>query len=353
MRLYDRVADLPLTVEEYDLERYERETSSEFTRVSTVVSLHGASAVGRGEDVTYDVVDHDRLHAAHEDGWSLNLTGEYTLDSFARALDGANLFPDPPERETAHHYRRWGLESAALDLALRQADTDLASTLDRRYDPVRFVASTRLGDAGVERLAELVDVAPDVEFKLDPTDEWDDDLVTELAGRFGDRVRVLDLKGHYEGTDVDTTPDPDLYHRVAEAFPDAVVEDPAITSETESTVDGIRERVSWDAPITGVESVEALPFEPRWLNVKPSRFGTVESLFDTLEHCQERGIRLYGGGQFELSVGRKHIQALASLFYPDAPNDVAPGGYNDPEPAADLPKSPLEPPASTAGFAWR
>ncbi|MFB6172077.1 MAG: hypothetical protein ABEJ23_06050 [Haloarculaceae archaeon] len=352
MGLYDRVADLPLTVEGYDLERHERETSSAFTRVSTVVVLDGADETGRGEDVTYDAADHDRLHAAHETGWSLNLAGEYTVETFSRALDDVTLFPEPPESETARHYRRWALESAALDLALRQADTDLASALGRQYDPVRFVVSTRLGEAGLGRIEQLLAVAPDAEFKLDPTDEWDDDLVAGLLDLAGDRVRVLDFKGHYEGTDVDAEPDPDRYRRIAEAFPDAVIEDPAVTDETAPVVESFRDRVSFDAPVTGVESVEALPVEPRWLNVKPSRFGTVESLLDTIEYCQERDVRLYGGGQFELSVGREHVQALASLCYPDGPNDVAPGGYNDPEPAADLPTSPLSPPADPSGLAW-
>jgi hypothetical protein len=40
-------------------------------------------------------------------------------------------------------------------------------------------------------------------------------------------------------------------------------------------------------------------------------------------------------------VGRDQIQHLASLFHPDAPNDVAPGAYNDPQPRAGLPVSPL------------
>jgi hypothetical protein len=115
---------------------------------------------------------------------------------------------------------------------------------------------------------------------------------------------------------------------------------------------GHEDRVSWDLPITGVESVEAPPFEPAWLNIKPSRFGSVESLLDTIEYCRERDITMYGGGQFELDVGRGQIQALASLFYPDAPNDVAPGAYNDPELPDDLPASPLQPPDEPVGFAF-
>jgi len=51
---------------------------------------------------------------------------------------------------------------------------------------------------------------------------------------------------------------------------------------------------------------------------------------------------MYGGGQFELGPGRAHIQRLASLFYADAPNDVAPGDYNVGEPRPALPQSPLD-----------
>ena len=37
-------------------------------------------------------------------------------------------------------------------------------------------------------------------------------------------------------------------------------------------------------------------------------------------------------------------------FEPDSPNDVAPGGYNDPGPRHGLPSSPLAPPSDPAGF---
>jgi hypothetical protein len=60
-------------------------------------------------------------------------------------------------------------------------------------------------------------------------------------------------------------------------------------------------------------------------------------------------VTLYGGGMFELDRGRSHLHALASLFYPDGPNDVAPPAYNEPEPSADVPASPLSPPADPAG----
>ncbi|WP_440992328.1 hypothetical protein [Haloarchaeobius baliensis] len=345
MSLYESVADLSLVVEDYQLLRHERDTSSGFTRVTTVFELHGDGHVGRGEDVTYDADDHDALQDAHD----FDFAGEYTFDEFSATLDDVELFPEPPGQETARHYRRWGVESAALDLALRQAETNLGDALGRSYDPVRFVVSTRLGDPPTfDRIAAIQAVTPSAEFKLDPVSSWSDDLVAELAET--DAVRLLDLKGQYEGTEVDQPPDPDLYRRVLEAFPDAVVEDPALTDETRPLFDGQEHRVSWDYPITGIESVEALPFESDWLNIKPSRFGTVESLLDTLDYCEGHDISLYGGGQFELGVGRGHIQALASLCYPDAPNDVAPGGYNDPDLDDDLPASPLAPPTDPVGI---
>jgi hypothetical protein len=53
---------------------------------------------------------------------------------------------------------------------------------------------------------------------------------------------------------------------------------------------------------------------------------------------------MYGGGQFELGHGRQQIQRLASLFYADGPNDVAPAAYNEGGPSPQLPRSPLPAP---------
>jgi hypothetical protein len=87
--------------------------------------------------------------------------------------------------------------------------------------------------------------------------------------------------------------------------------------------------------------------------VKPSRFGPVSRLFETYDFCAERGIGLYGGGQFELGPGRGQLQYLASIFHPDGPSDIAPIGYNDPVPVTGLPTSPLEPAGDPTGFRWR
>ena len=345
---YGRLAGLPLTVDSYRLEQLERDVSSAFTRVTTVVRLHGGGEDGVGEDVTYEAEDHRALQQA---GAVAPLAGEYTLGSFSTYLASLDLFPVPPRFDVYRNYRRWAFEAAALDLALRQAGRSLAEALTRDLRPVTFVVSLRLGEpptaAPVLRRLALY---PSLRFKLDPTSSWTDELVAELAATGA--VESLDLKGRYSGTVVDQPPDPALYRRVAEGFPDALIEDPALTPETEAVLAPHLDRVTWDEPIHSVADIEALPFPPRVVNVKPSRFGSIEALLAAYDHCAARGIAVYGGGQFELGPGRGQIQYLASLFHPDAPNDVAPGEYNEPEPRPGLPTSPLAPAASSAGFRW-
>lgn len=57
----------------------------------------------------------------------------------------------------------------------------------------------------------------------------------------------------------------------------------------------------------------------------------------------------------EIGPGRAQNQYLASLFHPDAPNDLAPVPYNEAELAPELPASPLVVSARETGFtpAWR
>ena len=49
-------------------------------------------------------------------------------------------------------------------------------------------------------------------------------------------VDSVDFKGMYIGTVVDQPADPVLYRRVVEAFPDAWIEDPKLTPETEAVL---------------------------------------------------------------------------------------------------------------------
>src|SRR5690242_8951019 len=258
---------------------------------------------------------------------------DHTLRTASAALDGHDLFAAPPAMEASRDYRRWAFESAMLDLALQQHGSSLAAAVGREARPVRFVASTRADIGG------WIEVDPALEFKLDPEEDWDDELIAQLAAT--GRVRVLDFKAYYRGTAVDMIPDPVLYRAIATAFPEAAIEDASLEGECREALRGAEDRLSFDAPIHSLADVDALPVSVKWLNVKPSRFGTLERLLECIEACENRGVRMYGGGQFELGVGRRQIQTLASVFYADTPNDVAPAIYNAGGPRPGLPKSPL------------
>jgi hypothetical protein len=345
---YSKLAQLPVQIDAYDLAPLERDVSSDFTRLTTVIGLRGGGHEGVGEDVTYEALDHVALQDA---GPNLPLAGTWTLETFGARLAELDLFPAEPVREVSRLYRRWAYESAALDLALRQAGKSLAEALDRKARPVTFVVSLRLGKPGtLDPVRRRLDAYPTLRFKLDPTSDWTDELIAALVETGA--VDSVDFKGHYVGTVVDQPPDPDLYRRVIEAFPAAWIEDPALTDETRVVLAGNEDRVTWDAPIHSIADIEALPFPPRMVNVKPSRFGSLEALLDAYDYLAERDIGAYGGGQFELGPGRGHIQYLASLFHPDTPNDVAPGDYNVPDPPPGLPSSPLPPQPSRTGFRW-
>ena len=345
--LYDHVRELPVHVESYELDPHELGVRADFTRKTTVVRLLGGGEEGLGEDVTYDGPLQDAQQAR---GPVLPLAGEWTIESFSRHLETQPLFPEPPERHDYLDYRRWAFESAALDLALRQAGRSLGEVVGRDTRPVTFVASGPLGDPPTtERLRAFLALYPTLRFKLDARPDWTDEIFAEL--RELGCVDSIDLKGQYTGTVVDNPPDVALYRRVLDEFPDAWIEDPALTPETIPLLDPVAERVTWDAPIHSVGDIEALRWPPRTVNVKPSRFGSLERLFAAYDYCEANGIRAYGGGQWELSIGRGHIQLLAALFHPDTPNDVAPGGYNATEPPAGLPASPLAVIPRTTGFA--
>jgi hypothetical protein len=334
MSVWDELRGLDLNVEEVTTERKAVDVSTQFTRVTTTVVLAGEGEQGRGEDVTYTAGDHDWFP-------DLEARGRTTLGELSAELDGLQLFETEPTMPAWADYRRWAFESAALDLALRQNDLSLGAAVKRDYHPVRFVVSTR-GDA-----FGWLEHIPGLELKLDPENDWDRPFMERLAAT--GRVRVLDFKAYYKGTAVDVVPDPVLYAAAVELFPDAVLEDASLDGECGAVLRGQEGRMSFDAPIHSVADVRALPVEPGWMNIKPSRFGTVAGLLECIEHCAANGINMYGGGQFELGVGRRHIQVLASLFYPDGPNDVAPGEYNAGDPRPGLPQSPLDAPEAV-GF---
>lgn len=348
---WDQLASLPVAVEGYELEGRELAFTEEFVRYTTLIRLRGGGEEGVGEDVVYDGIDHASFQAT---SGTLPLAGSWTLGTFSDRLAELDLFPDPPVRDVSRRYRNWAFESAALDLALRQAGRSLAEHLGRELRPLNYVVSMRLGGLNSdrpetsERMMGVLERYPGTRFKLDPTNNWTDELIEELAA--SGAVDSLDLKGQYTGTPVDVNTDPELYRKLCEAFPRAWLEDPDLNDETRPILEPYRDRITWDAPIHSVDDILALEWDPRMVNVKPSRIGSLRELCRAYDFCAESGIGVYGGGQTELDVGRDHIQYLAALFHPDTPNDVAPRGFNRPEIPDGMPRSPIVIKPAATGF---
>src|SRR5215216_1752242 len=346
--LWPRLAGLPLVIEACEYDRLHAVLAYEFERITTHVRLVGAGADGLGEDVSVVGESFTKLHETRP---SLPLEGEWTLAGFCDRLATLELWPEPPEWDVALRFRNWAFESAALDLALRQAGRSLHDVLGFEPQPVRFVNSLGLGkEPSLEPVRRRLARSPGVRFKLDAEATWSPALVDEVAATGA--VDTIDFKGQY-GFEVK---DPEalgaLYDRVLAAFPDAYLEDPHDLPEIARRLGDHVERVSYDAPIGSVQDIGATPLPARVVNVKPSRIGSLRALFEVYARCTRQRRPMYGGGMGELGVGRGQIELLAALFHADAPNDVAPSAYNEDDPADGLPSSPLAPRPAAAGFRW-
>ncbi|HUA02911.1 MAG TPA: hypothetical protein VMB27_03340 [Solirubrobacteraceae bacterium] len=344
---YALVADLPLRIDSYSIAPLSAPMGPDRVRRTTLIRLAGAGEEGVGEDAT--PIEEDQI-VFQEAAPTLPVAGDHTVDSFSSHLATLDLYPKPPAHDRLRSFRRWAFESAALDLALRQAARSLADVVGRQSRPVTFVNSMHLPDPPTfDPIRERLELFPALRFKLDPTTEWDERLIAEIAATGA--VDTADLKSQYPPP-FGQPADPRLYDAVVRAFPDAWIEDPAFTPETRPVLEPHMARVTWDATLRSIADIEGLEVRPRAINVKPARFGTLRTLFAVYDHCAANDIAIYGGGFGELGAGRHHIQYLASLFHPDTPNDVAPSGYNAQKLDLSLPTSPLtEVPAAT-GFRW-
>jgi hypothetical protein len=307
----ERLAGLALLVEAVDVQHLERPSAGGGPRRTAVARLTGGGVEGLGEEVTFQ--HDDLLRALPDHGQPFH--GASTLAELWERLDDVDLFDREPRYDVVRSYRRWALEAAALDLALRQAGLSLGDAVGRVPAPVRFVVSpprAHLRRFGRARLkVDAVDLQP------------------------GLPVEIVDFKGAGDARSVE---------QAVALYPEALLEDPPHVPNGA--------RVSWDIGIRSRADLDRLLEPPAAINVKPARLGSLPTLFELYDVCASTGIAVYGGGQHELGPGREQIQLLAALFHPDAPNDVAPEGYNEAQPPARLPVSPLSVP-SRPGFGWR
>jgi hypothetical protein len=347
--LWPKIADLPLVVEAVEYGRLEPGPGyGERAHPRRLVRLIGAGADGLSEDITLFL---DRKMEVELPAPDLPLAGDWTLGSFCAHLATLEQWPDgPPEWEMAKRWRNWAYESAALDLALNQAQQPLHEVLGLEPRPITFVNSLGLGEpADAGTILRRLEHYPNLRFKLDAAPDWSAEIVATLQGTGA--VHTVDFKGQYGMEVEDAQALAAMYERVIEAFPDALLEDPHDLPEITPLVEPHQDRVSYDAPIHTVEDLDATPIRARTFNIKPTRVGRLEDLLELYATCDERGLAMYGGGMGELGVARGQIQLLASLFSPDGPNDIAPPGFNAAEPEPGLPTSPL--PASPAATGFR
>ena len=345
--LWTAVKDLPVAIESWSFESLVPKGAvglEDYT--TTQLRLRGRGEEGIGEQVGLPDAQ-ESLRAS-----DYPLTGEWaTLADFLAHVDTIEMFPEPPEYELQRNWRRWTFESAALDLALRQAATSLPEVLGRTPRPVTFVTSFGLGDPPeIDKVANRRAMHPTVGFKLDVAPSWTQQIMDRVAAVEG--VATIDFKGQYGLEVEDEAALLTMYERTVTTFTEAVFEDPHDHPAVLELLAPIADRVSYDAPITGVESIAATPVDVGIVNVKPCRVGRLEELGRLYAHCESAGIQMYNGGMGELGVGRGQAQLLASLFHPGAPNDIAPSSYNLEEPPPGLPASPLDP-APDRGFRRR
>jgi hypothetical protein len=201
----------------------------------------------------------------------------------------------------------------------------------------------------------------DIAFKLDTSKAWDHALVAQLANA-GEAVATVDLKALYTGDWADNDYPPTLYAAVGTGLPHALIEDAKLDHEALDALDeDALQRLAWDYPITAPEDVPGLEgstatfsdLRPAAINIKPSRFGSLERMLGTIALCDREGIPCYAGGQYELGIGRTQVQAIASLCFPDAPNDCAPVMFHAATPESDdVPLGRVEPPTDGVGYGW-
>jgi hypothetical protein len=345
--LWPRLAALPLRVDGYELEVLSAEMANGMVRRTIQVRLHGAGHDGLSEDVSPFPDEAEPLRNALAD---LPLAGEWTVGSFSDHLATLEQWPAPPEYDAAKLWRNWAYEAAALDLALRQAGRALHEVLEREPRPLTFVNSLGLGDPpSTDTIHRRLANHPEVRFKLDAAAAWTLAVCEDLAATGA--IDVVDFKGQYGMEVEDAEALGAMYERVVATFPDAILEDPHDLPEVAGPLAPHTGRVSYDAPIHSVADLATTPVNPiHTVNIKPCRTGGLRALLDLYAHCDAAGIRMYGGGMGENGVARGQIQLLASIFHPDGPNDVAPSGFNQADPHADLPSSPLPPRPEATGF---
>ena len=270
--------------------------------------------------------------------------------STSAALD---LWPAPPGVRGVAHYRLWAYESAALDLALRQAGMPLLGGARPRAAPgdVRRLAAPRRPARRSSRSARILDALPDA-CASSSTRPATGRRARRRARRRPARSTRSTSRACTRARSSTRPPTPASTAAWSRPSREAWIEDPRLNGETEPVLEPHRGRITWDANIHSVADIEGLPFPPRMVNIKPSRFGPLRELMRAYDYCAERGIG---------DVRRRAVRARARARADPVPRVAVPprraerrraGRLQRLDPPAGLPASPLAPEPSAIGFRW-
>jgi hypothetical protein len=258
----------------------------------------------------------------------LSLPGSATVEQLSL------LFED----ELDDPYHRAAVEGAAIDLALRQAGTNLYALARLPAAPVAFCRSVGRERDPLPAIAPLLERDSQARLKIDvPPEGWPPAIWQALADTGS--VVVLDFKRE---SDTDRL-------RTAHAWiPDAWLEDPPAEAMTLDRDGSWRERVALDGYVLAAIDIDDPEIPPAAVNVKAPRVGGWLEALRCLEECRRRELHAYVGGMFEVDVGRAQARVLGSLYTADAWNDLAPLAPCD---ADAIPTSPWSIDDGFTGFA--
>ena len=297
----------------------------EFTLRRTVVVLHGRGEEGRGEEIDYDPAQQALFQ---ERGGELPLHGEHTLESFSLLSLRADRLPPLGVRVGGARSR-----AAPGRAVARGGDRPRAAAAAlRRLDAHR--EACRAGSRSTRSCAS----------SSTPTDDWTDEVIATLG-----RVETADFKGLYRGAFGCAA-----RRRALRPGRARVPRRLARGSRADARdLGGARRRTA-----TGSRGTPASTSGATSRRFRSGRGCSTASRrasarcggsSTSTTRAPARGSGSTAAVSSSSGPGRGQIQLLASLFHPDAPNDVAPSGYNAAEPVAGLPVSPLEP-APGPGF---
>jgi hypothetical protein len=191
---------------------------------------------------------------------------------------------------------------------------------------------------------------PTLRFKLDPTTEWTPEIIAGLVATGA--VDSVDFKGLYVGTIVDQAADPVLYRRVVEAFPDAWIEDPKLTEETDAILGPIATASPGTRPSTASPTSRPCPSRRGWSTSSRRGWGRCARCSAPTSTARPGASGCTAAGSSSSAPAAATSSTSPRSFIPDTPNDVAPGGYNAPDAPAGLPTARWPAMAHETGFRW-